>query len=67
VPLSPGRSGTPGGVGSVMACSRLLRADEDAAAGDRRPLACRRSVSWYGLRLNIIQESGDAASALSQV
>lgn len=46
----------------VMACPRVLQTNEEAGT-DMRSLACRRSVSWYGLRLNIIKE----ASEFSQV
>ncbi|KAI3368375.1 hypothetical protein L3Q82_008078 [Scortum barcoo] len=48
-----------------MACPRVLHANEGAGR-DRRSLACRRSVSWYGLRLNIIKETSEMASELSQ-
>lgn len=40
----------------VMAC--LLQTNEEAGR-ERRSLACRRSVSWYGLRLNIIKETSE--------
>lgn len=51
----------------VMACLPQLQADEQEAGRDRKSLACRRSVSWYGLRLNLIKESGEATTELSQV
>lgn len=50
----------------AMACSWVLQTNEEAGR-DRRPLACRRSVSWYGLRLNIIKETHEMSSELSQV
>lgn len=50
----------------VMACPRVLQTNEEADR-DRRSLACRRSVSWYGFRLNIIKETNEMASQLSQV
>ncbi|TNN74734.1 hypothetical protein EYF80_015052 [Liparis tanakae] len=49
-----------------MACPRLLRSHAEAGR-DRRSLACRRSVSRYGLRLNIIKETNEMASALGQL
>lgn len=49
-----------------MACPRLLLSNEEHA-GDGRSLACRRSVSWYGLRLNIIKETSETASEPQQV
>lgn len=48
----------------VMACSRILPTDSDE---NRRPLACRHSVSWYGVRLCILKESIQAASQAGQV
>ncbi|MEQ2191359.1 hypothetical protein XENOCAPTIV_027247 [Xenoophorus captivus] len=39
-----------------MACPRGLQVNEEPGR-DRKPLACRRSVSWFGLRLNIIKEA----------
>lgn len=50
----------------VMACPQLLHTNEEAGR-DRKSLACRRSVSWYGLRLNIIKETNEMASELRQV
>ena len=50
----------------VMACPRVLQTNEEADR-DRRSLACRRSVSWYGFRLNIIKETNEKASERSQV
>ncbi|KAL1272764.1 hypothetical protein QQF64_028626 [Cirrhinus molitorella] len=47
-----------------MACSGILSADSDE---NRRPLACRRSVSWYGVRLCILKESIQAASQAGQL
>lgn len=49
---------------TVMASSRILSVDSDE---NRRPLACRRSVSWYGVRLCILKESIQAASQAGQV
>lgn len=49
---------------AVMSCSRILPAECDE---NRRPLACRRSVSWYGVRLCILKESIQALSEDSQV
>lgn len=49
-----------------MACPRLLLSNEERA-GDRRSLACRRSVSWYGQRLNVIKETSEMASEPQQV
>lgn len=56
--------GASGCVG--MACPRVLQTN-DEAGGDRTPLACRRSASWFGLRLNIIRETNEMASELGQV
>lgn len=39
---------------------------KEEAGRERRPLACRRSVSWYCLRLNIIRETSETAE-LGQV
>lgn len=50
----------------VMACPPVLQTNEEADK-DQRSLACRRSVSWYDLRLNIIKETNEMASELSQV
>ena len=48
-----------------MACPRLLQAEEEEEAGrEGSSLACRRSVSWYGLRLNIIKEISEMVSGL---
>ena len=49
-----------------MACPRLLLS-ADEHAGDQGSLACRRSVSWYGLRLNIIQETSETGPGPPQV
>lgn len=50
----------------VMACPPVLLTNEEAGR-DRTSLACRRSVSWFSLRLNIIKETNEMASELSQV
>lgn len=52
----------------VLVCSAMARLQANEKADrDRRSLACRRSVSWYGLRLNLIKETNEAASQVSQV
>jgi len=48
----------------AVACSRMLPMDSDE---NRKPLACRRSVSWYGVRMCILKESILAASLAGQV
>lgn len=53
-------AGAPLGAGDcdVLAMACPLQTNEEAGR-DRRSLACRRSVSWYGFRLNIIKETGE--------
>ncbi|KAA0712949.1 Microtubule-associated serine/threonine-protein kinase 2 [Triplophysa tibetana] len=46
-----------------MSCSRILPTECDE---NKRPLACRRSVSWYGICLCILKESIQALSEYSQ-
>ncbi|KAF0041641.1 hypothetical protein F2P81_005173 [Scophthalmus maximus] len=49
----------------ATACPRPLQAYEEVDR-NRKCLACRRAVSWYGLRLNIIQETNETLSELRQ-
>lgn len=50
----------------AMACLPVIQTNEEAGR-QRRSLGCRRAVSWVGLRLNIIKETNETASELSQV
>ncbi len=50
----------------VMACLWVLQTNEETGR-DGRSLACRRSVSWYGFKLNRIKETREMSSELRQV